>query len=304
MEDSFHKPVLLQEVIEILDLHEGDLYFDATLGEGGHALEVFRRMGQKVVLAGIDADPRAVETSRNRLEAEGAKPKFATLNFRKITEALKVLEIERPTKILFDLGWNKSQFEDGGKGFSFQKDEPLIMTFGESAERGFNTSDIVNTWDQENIATILDAYGEEKFAWKISQKIVEARAVKPIKTSGELAEIVKSAVPIWYRFKKIHPATKTFQALRIAVNDELQALEEGLKGAIEILQEGGRVVVVSFHSLEDRIVKRFFKLLDTEGKVKILNKKPIVASEQEISENPRSRSAKLRVVMKLKDENK
>jgi 16S rRNA (cytosine1402-N4)-methyltransferase len=251
-------------------------------------------MGNKVTISGIDADPKAVQKTQERFKAQGASGRFKVLNFRNINEVG-----EKPTKILFDLGWNKSQFEEGGRGFSFQKDEPLLMTFGDSTSSEFTAYDIVNTWDAENIETIISAYGEDKFAWKISRRIVEARDRNPIKTSFQLAEIVKFAVPVYARFGRLHPATKTFQALRIAVNDELRALEEGLKGAVEILASGGRLAVITFHSLEDRIVKRYFKsLLDSE-QVELLNKKPIVPSEEELQDNPRSRSAKLRVLKKL-----
>ncbi len=273
-----HQSVLLQEALDILDLHEGDIYLDATLGQGGHAHEVAQRFGEKVKILGIDADPKAVEMSQARVKTG----KFQVLNFREIRN----LGVELPNKILFDLGWNKFQFEEGNRGFSFQKDEPLMMNYGESK---FTASDIVNTWETQNIETILKSYGEEKFAKRISDKIVEAR---PIKSSLQLAEIVKEAVPSWYRNRKIHPATKTFQALRIAVNDELQALHEGLEGAYEILQTGGRMAVISFHSLEDRIVKKFFK--DKHP----LTKKPIIPTREEILINHRARSAKLRAIQK------
>lgn len=276
-----HQPVLLKEALDILDLHEGDVYLDATLGQGGHAAEAFKRFGEKIKILGIDADPKAVEMSRERIPAG----EFQVLNFREIRN----LEVQLPNKILFDLGWNKSQFEEGGRGFSFQKDEPLQMNYGKSK---FTAGDLVNTWEAENIETILESYGEEKFAKKIAEKIVEARAEGPIKTTFQLVGAIKLAVPNWYKHRKIHPATKTFQALRIAVNDELQALSEGLAGAFDILPRGGRMAVISFHSLEDRIVKRFFK--DKQ----LLTKKPIVPTREEILKNPRSRSAKLRAIQK------
>lgn len=294
MEKQAHIPVLLEESLGILSLVPGDTYLDATLGEGGHALEVWHRMGEKVEIVGLDADPQAVCKVEEKFEAEGALGKFYHQNFRKIIEVAT-----RPTKILFDLGWNRSQFEEGGKGFSFQKDEPLRMTFGEVSETGFNAFDIVNSWEAENIATILTSYGEERFAKRIAERIVEERQKGEIKTSGQLAEIVSAAVPAFYRWRKLNPATKTFQALRIAVNDELRALEEGLQGAMQVLPAGGRLAVISFHSLEDRMVKRFFKNLADKGEAKILTKKPLTASEQELENNPRSRSAKLRAVEKI-----
>lgn len=297
-----HIPVLLKETMDLLSLEAGDVYLDATLGEGGHAEEVARRMDGHVVICGIDVDPMAVEIAKLRFTSQDsslqAEPKFGVLNFRHIQAAPALLGIKNPSKILFDLGWNKRQFEEGERGFSFQKDEPLIMTLGPTSEKGFTAETIVNSWDQENIKIIIESYGEEKFADRIAERIVEEREKSPIKTSLQLSEIVKRAVPVWYRFRKIHPATKTFQALRIAVNDELQALEEGLKGAYEILEDKGRLAVISFHSLEDRIVKKFFKDLSLRGGVEILTKRPLIASEEEITLNPRSRSAKLRGIKK------
>lgn len=297
-----HTPVLLKEVIEVLDIHEGDVYLDATVGHGGHAEEVFKRLGKRVEIVGIDADSEAVGIARLRLEMLGAEPKLATLNFRNLEKVNQILETESPNKILFDLGWNREQFDPGeggvGKGFSFQKDEPLLMTFGDTTSSTFNASDIVNSWDEENIETILEAYGEERFAKRIAEAIIKSREEKTITTSGQLREIVKKATPIWYHFKKIHPATRTFQALRIAVNDELQALKEGLEKAVEILKNEGRIAVISFHSLEDRIVKNFFREIEKKNKGAIITKKPITASEEEISNNPRARSAKLRALKK------
>jgi 16S rRNA (cytosine1402-N4)-methyltransferase len=298
-----HLPVLLKQVLELLAIEEGDTYFDATLGTGGHAEEVWKSYGKKVKISGVDADSSAVDIAKARLEMQGAEPKFIAYNFRNIDKAIEILDIEKPNRILFDLGWNKLQFEspegDVGRGFSFQKEEPLQMTFRrEQSEDGFTAETIVNSWDEENIKTIIEAYGEERFARRIAKQIVEARSEGPIRTSMQLAEIVKKATPLWYHFKKIHPATKTFQALRITVNDELRALQEGLEKAFEALEARGRIAVISFHSLEDRIVKQFFKKLQEEGKAEILTKKPIIADEREVTENPRARSAKLRAVQK------
>lgn len=294
-----HIPVLLKEVMELLDVQKSDIYLDATLGVGGHAEAIFKKIGQDAVIAGIDADSDAVEAAKARLEAAGAKPKFGVLNFRNIGEVLETLEILKPSKILFDLGWNKSQLEESGRGFSFQKDEPLLMTFASPSDKSNLTAyDIVNFWEEDNIETIIRAYGEERFAGKIAKKIVEARKNGFIKTTAELVKIIKDATPLSYHERKIHPATRTFQALRITVNDELRALEDGLRKAFGILKKDGRLAVISFHSLEDRIVKKFFKLLEANGKAEILTKKPVMASQNEIKENPRSRSAKLRGIRK------
>ncbi len=294
-----HKSVLLKKAIDCLDLQEGDIYLDATLGAGGHAEEVYARLKDKVTILGIDADESALQIAKERLERAGAKPQLAVLNFREIEKVKELFDTTPPTKILFDLGWSAMQMEDSGRGMSFNRDEPLLMTLGRPTGEEVTAYDVVNIWSEETLADVIYGFGEEKFSRRIAKRIVEKREEKPIATSFELAEIVKEAVPVWYRFGRIHPATKTFQAIRIAVNDELQTLEAGLRGAFEILQTGGRVAVISFHSLEDRIVKRFFKQLEEEGKVEILTKKPLIADEEELQENPRARSAKLRVIRKI-----
>jgi len=295
-----HESVLLQESIDGLELEVGDVYLDATIGSGGHTEEVWRRLKDKITLAGIDADSMSIDISRERLDLLGAKPKLAVLNFRNISRAPEILDIKNPTKILFDLGWSSDQFDEGGRGFSFQKDEPLLMTFKNDVnEEDTTANDVVNRWSEESLADVIYGYGEEKYARRIAKAIVNARAVKEIQTSGELVEIVKGAVPIFYRFGRIHPATRTFQAIRIAVNDELRALEEGLTKAFEILEKGGRLAVISFHSLEDRIVKNFFKAKKEDGSGEIINKKPIIPTEEEVFKNHKSRSAKLRIIKKI-----
>ena len=297
---NLHVPVLLKQVVEGLDLKEGDIYLDATLGAGGHMEAVYEALQDKVTLLGIDADSSAIDVAKARLELLGAKPKLAVSNFRNIDKALEILGSERPSKILFDLGWNAMQFSEGGRGFSFQKDEPLSMTLDSDPENAvFTAYDVVNSWEEENIADVIYGYGEEKFARRIAKTIIEARQKAPIKTSLQLAEIIKSAVPVFYRFGRIHPATKTFQAIRIAVNDELNALTEGLEKGFEILKREGRMAVISFHSLEDRIVKNFYKKLSDEGKAEVITKKPISAEESELQINPRARSAKLRIIKKI-----
>jgi len=297
-----HESVLLKESIDGLELEEGDVYLDATTGSGGHMEEVWQRLKDKVTLAGIDADQMSIDISRERMDLVGAKPKLTVLNFRNIDKALDILEIKNPTKILFDLGWSSDQFDEGGRGFSFQKDEPLLMTFkNEIKEEDTTANDVVNHWSEESLADVIYGYGEEKYARRIAKAIVKARAMKEIKTSGELAEIVKGAVPIFYRFGRIHPATRTFQAIRIAVNDELRALKEGLTKGFEILEKRGRMAVISFHSLEDRIVKNFFKEKKDDGSGELINKKPIIPTEEEIYKNHKSRSAKLRIIQKSQD---
>ena len=294
-----HIPVLLNEVIENLSFEDKDVYLDATLGAGGHMEEIYKRFGKSVALVGIDADETAASIARERLELLGAQPKIAVLNFRNIDKVPELLGVETPNKILFDLGWNSMQVEESGRGFSFNRDEPLQMTFAKDGESSvFTAYDVVNKWEEENIADVIYGYGEEKHSRKIARAIVEARAIKPITTSLELAENIKQSVGFFYRISKIHPATRTFQAIRIAVNDELETLKVGLEKAFEIVKVGGRIGVISFHSLEDRIVKNFFKKMSDENNGVVLTKKPIIATDQEIKFNPRSRSAKLRVIKK------
>ena len=293
-----HESVLLKEAIDGLDLHIGDVYLDATLGGGGHMQEVFDRFKDKVTLLGIDADSTSLQIARERLLLLGAKVNLSVLNFRNIDKVKDIFGI-LPNKILFDLGWNSMQFEEGGRGFSFKYDEPLKMTFSNEVKDEDTTAyDVVNNWSEENLADVIYGYGEEKFSRRIAKAIVEAREKKEIKTSFELRDIITNSVPFFYRFGRIHPATRTFQAIRIAVNDELQALEEGLKKSLDLLPSGGIVAVISFHSLEDRIVKNLFKNYASQNLFELSNKKPITSSEEEIERNNRSRSAKLRVIRK------
>ena len=294
-----HIPVLLKEVIEGLDFQDGDIYLDATLGNGGHMEAVAKIPNIRVSLMGIDADSSSIEIAKNRLSLSGIESKTAVLNFREMDKVLDLLDMKNPTKILFDLGWNSLQFEELGRGFSFQKDEPLIMSFkSDVSAEDITAYDVINSWQEENLADIIYGFGEEKYARRIAKKIVEARKIGPIQKTFQLVEIIKSAVPTFYKFSRLHPATKTFQAIRIAVNDELRSLQTGLEKAFSILQKNGRMAVISFHSLEDRIVKNFFKLKESEFGSEILNKKPIIAKEEEIELNPRSRSAKLRIIKK------
>ncbi len=318
-----HKSVLLQEAIDGLEIKDGDIFVDGTLGGGGHSEEVCRRFGSAVVMIGIDLDPEALARTTKRLTQNECNIRYAQGSFRNIDsilDSLGVAQVDpvvdfgiapleqgkanakihyRVGKILLDLGLSSNQFEDSGRGFSFQKDEPLLMTFKKDLSEGDLTArEIVNTWDAENIEAILSGYGEEQFAWKISRAIVARREVKSIETTGELVEIIKSATPNWYHTKKIHPATKTFQALRITVNDEIESLKEGIAKGFERLKPEGRMAVISFHSLEDRVVKQFFKEKEDRREGKRVTKRPITPSDEEIAHNPRSRSAKLRIIYK------
>ena len=294
-----HIPVLLHEVIDGLALKPGDIFVDGTLGGGGHSEEVLKRFGNRVKIIGIDLDFDAVRRSEERLGQSQGDIKFIEGSFRNLNAILDSLNIKGVNKILLDLGLSSNQFEESGRGFSFQKNEPLIMSFKKDLkEADLTAKEILNTWDLENIITIIKSYGEEKFAWKIAKAIVERREVKPIETTFDLVEIIKSATPKFYHHRKIHPTTKTFQALRITVNDEIESLKEGIRKGFERLNNGGRLAVISFHSLEDRVVKQFFKEKGTEGQAKILTKRPIIPSDEEIGQNPRSRSSKLRIIEK------
>jgi 16S rRNA (cytosine1402-N4)-methyltransferase len=291
-----HRPVLLHEAIQYLALQPNDIVVDATLGAAGHASEIANALSKKGTLIGFDLDADAVARAQDALAAVKPVVHLIEADFRELRRQLEQRGIKKITKALFDLGWSSNQL-DSGRGFSFMRDEPLIMTYRMQA--GIVTAaTIVNEWQEQTIADILFGFGEERYSRKIAKAIVERRLKKPFTTSSELAEFVKSAVPLRYRHGRIHPATRTFQALRMAVNDELGALEEGLRAAFELLEVGGRIGVITFHSVEDRAVKQLFASFEKAGHAKRISKKPIVPTDAEIAENHRSRSAKLRVIEK------
>lgn len=294
-----HASVLPDEVVERLALREGEVFVDCTINGGGHSERAVKLLGKSGVLVGIDLDEDALNAAKWRLRTLRAKKYFFQGNFRNLDQALKKFHINKADKILFDLGLSSRQLENSRRGFSFREDELLLMTFSaDSSKTAFTASEIVNEWDEENIATILLSYGEERFAKRIARAIVDARGRKRIETSRELSEIVREAVPRGYRKGKIHPATKTFQAIRMTVNDELQALDEGLEKAWKFLAQNGRMAVISFHSLEERVVKNFFRKKEKDGEGKRITKKAITPTREEVLKNPRSRSAKLRVIEK------
>jgi len=277
-------------------------YVDGTLGGCGHARAIAAALGGMLDILGIDRDAGAIERAREALAGSCQKLALEVGNFRDIDEIMTAHAIPHADMILLDLGISSDELDASGRGFSFMKSEPLLMTMGDPAGYTFTARDILNEWREEDIANVIFAYGEERYARRIAKAVIGYRGKKRIETTDELVEIVRRSVPPGYRYGRIHPATKTFQALRIAVNDELKALEEGLARAYERLAPGGRLAVISFHSLEDRIVKDFMreKAVATDGSAgaTILYKKPVTASEQEIAENPRSRSAKLRAIEK------
>jgi len=293
-----HIPVLLNETIDSLDIKKGETVIDATVGAGGHSKAICQKIGKDGILLGLDQDKTALKIAKENLAGEKCKVILENGNFRDISALARGKNLRNADKILLDLGVSSMQFGPTGRGFSFLYDEPLLMTLkSDIGEDDLTAYEIINSYREEEIAGIIYKYGEERASRRIAKEIVKARKVKPIATSGELAEVVKKAFPA--KHFKLNPATKTFQALRIAVNDELVALENGLKESWEILSKGGRISVISFHSLEDRIVKNFFKNLSKEKNGVLINKKPIIATREEIKSNPRSRSAKLRTIEKI-----
>ncbi len=292
-----HKTVLLQESIEGLSITPGSVYFDGTLGSAGHAVAAAAK-GARVI--GTDQDEEAIARATARLQKANATFTLVKESYRNLDKVLHDLGIEKVNAIMLDLGLSSDQFETSGRGFTFQKDEPLLMSFKKTlTEEDLSAQEIVNSWDEENIADIIYGYGEERYARRIAKKIVERREVKPITTTFELVEVIKEATPWLYHKGKIHPATRTFQALRITVNDEIGALREGLQKGFDRLEKDGRMAVISFHSIEDRTVKHFFKQKAEEGVAELITKKPLTASDEETQQNPRSRSAKLRIIKKL-----
>lgn len=308
---SYHIPVLQKEVLRYLDPKPNQNLIDATIGEGGHALAILERTSPNGKLLGIDWSLEIIENCKLKIKNEGARrrregggrgvvKKRITLvcdSFINLKEIVKRERFPAVSGILFDLGMSSWHLEESGRGFSFFKNESLDMRY--SSQNPLTAEKIVNYWSKSEIEKILREYGEERFAKKIAEKIIEARKSKPIKTTFQLVEIIRKAVPSRYLHQKIHFATRTFQALRITVNDELNNLEKALPQTLEILKPGGRLAIISFHSLEDKIVKNFYRSrspIDLE----ILTKKPIRPQKEEIKINPRSRSAKLRAAQKSK----
>jgi len=306
-DSSVHVPVLLHEIVGAFK-PKYHWYLDGTLGGAGHALvlaeQYEKNADKKLNVIGLDRDPQAISRAQGLLKQMTSRLILEIEDYRNLDKVLDKHQIQNVDFILLDLGISSDELDNSGRGFTFQKDEPLLMTMGDPATYPFTAKDIVNGWKEEDIANVIFGYGEDRYARRIAKRIVGYREKKKIETTMELAEIVKGAVPHFKKFgssfskKPIHPATKTFQALRITVNDELGALKIGLNKGFERLNSGGRMAVISFHSLEDRIVKEFFKEKKEANQGNILTKKPITADEQELAENPRSRSAKLRIIEK------
>jgi 16S rRNA (cytosine1402-N4)-methyltransferase len=287
-----HIPVLLNEAMEILKPRKGEFFIDATFGRGGHSEKILEAIGKTGALLAIDWDEKAKERNSKLLENKNVI--FVNSNYAKVKDILKEKNLPKADGLLLDLGFSSDQLEESGKGFSFKKDEPLIMSYGED---GLTAGEVINSYPQEKLEEIIRNLGEERFAGRIARNIVESRNAIPIETSFQLAEIIRKAVPGGYERGRIDPATRTFQALRIYVNGELENLKTVLGDLGVILKSGGRAAIISFHSLEDRIVKNYFRDLKKSDKAELLNKKIITASREEATANPRSRSAKLRGII-------
>src|SRR3989338_1576773 len=296
MTDS-HTTVLLSETLLLLNLSPGLTVFEGTGGSGGLSREIAKRIGEKGTLIITDLDAVALERIKNNLEGAPCQVILLQENFRDIARIIREAGFKLVDRIVLDLGISTDQIKSSGRGFSFDKDEPLQMTFKNEPTLGELTAyDVVNSWKEESLADIFWGFGGARGARKVARAIVDNRVAKVIETSGELAEIVMRA--LGGRRGAIHPATKVFQAIRIAVNDELGALRCVLRDGWEVLSQDGRIVVISFHELEDREVKKFLKERESSGQGSILTKKPITPTNAEKATNPRSRSAKIRAIKK------
>ena len=303
-----HRSVLLEETIEGLHIKPDGIYVDGTLGGGGHAFEVCRRLSAEGHFYGIDQDAAAIEAAKERLAEFGDKVTILRSNYCRMKEELKNKGISGVDGIVLDLGVSSYQLDEAGRGFTYREDAVLDMRMDQRMEK--TARDIVNDYSETDLYRVIRDYGEDKFAKNIAKHIVLARKEKPIETTGELTEIIKAAIPMKIRMQKGHPAKQTFQAIRIELNQELEILRSSLDDMIALLNPGGRICVITFHSLEDRIVKTIFRnnenpctcpshfpvcVCGNVSKGKVMTRKPIVPSERELEENSRSRSAKLRV---------
>ena len=307
--ESLHTSVLLEETLHFLSVLSGKTYVDATLGMGGHAQAILETPETKLI--GIDQDEDAIRLAGKRLERFGDRVKLVKSNFSAIKEILSTLQIEKIDGLIVDLGVSSLQLDSEERGFSFRSDAPLDMRMDRGG--GDTAADLLAELSEEDIANIIYRFGEERFSRRIARRIVERRkAGEPVTTTKQLAELVERSVKRTPK-DKIHPATRTFQALRIAVNREIEILEDFINDAVDVLSPGGRLVVISFHSLEDRIVKQTFQKLagkclcppripqcvcGAAKKIEILTRKPVIAGDSEIDENPRARSAKLRAAQR------
>ena len=311
MSEFTHRPVMLEECIEGLDIRPEGVYLDGTLGRAGHSREIAKRLSTGRLIC-VDRDQAALDAAQERLAPWLDKVELVHSNFDQVDQILDRLSLPGVDGMLFDLGVSSPQLDDGSRGFSYMADAPLDMRM--DREEGLTAAEIVNGWPQEELRRIISQYGEERFAPQIARAIVRRRVDRPISTTLELVEVIRSAMPPKALREKQHPAKRTFQAIRIAVNDELASVDRMLQRAVPRLNRGGRLAVITFHSLEDRIVKTGLAgfargctcppdfpvcVCGRTPDVKLIHKKPILPSEREIEENPRARSAKLRLAEKL-----
>ncbi|HIZ79611.1 MAG TPA: 16S rRNA (cytosine(1402)-N(4))-methyltransferase RsmH [Candidatus Lachnoclostridium stercorigallinarum] len=310
-----HKSVLLQETIDSLNIKADGIYVDGTLGGGGHASEVCRRLGDGGKLIGIDQDGDAVAAAGERLKEFGDRAVIVRSNYENIDGVLKELGIEKADGIYLDLGVSSYQLDTADRGFTYREDVPLDMRMDQRNPR--TAADIVNTYSESELYRMIRDYGEDRFAKNIAKHIVKAREEKPIETTGELTEIIKAAIPAKIRATGGHPAKQTFQAIRIELNRELEVLNQSIDKMIDLLNPGGRLSIITFHSLEDRIVKTRFRINENpctcppdfpvcvcgkKSRGRVITRKPIIPSAEEIEENSRAKSAKLRVFERGGDE--
>lgn len=295
-----HIPVLVQEVIEFLKIKENSLYVDGTLGGGGHSEKIIEKLGDGGKLIAIDQDIEALIAAKKRLSRYKNKIIFVQDNFRNLELILNQLKIDKVDGILLDLGVSSYQLDNPQRGFSFKKDADSVLDMRMDQRQKLSAIEVINNYREEELRQIFFELGEEPFSRQIARAIVIRRREKPIATANELLDIIRSATPPKYRHtRRVHYASKIFRALRMEVNHELEALRSVLPQAIKRLKKGGRLVVISFHSLEDRIVKHFFREMKNEGIVEILTKKPIAPTSEETALNPRADSAKLRAIEKI-----
>ena len=306
-----HKSVLLNETIEGLNIKPDGIYVDGTLGGGGHAYEVCRRLGEKGSIIGIDQDEAAIEAASVRLKDFGEKVTIIRSNYCDMKSKLHELGIDKVDGIVLDLGVSSYQLDTAERGFSYREDAPLDMRM--DRRQKMTARDIVNDYSEMDLYRVIRDYGEDKFAKNIAKHIVAARGTNPIETTGQLTEIIRASIPMKYQKKSGHPAKRTFQAIRIEVNDELGAADESIQQAMDLLALDGRISVITFHSLEDRLTKQLFKEASTvevpkglpfipddlKPKMELVNRKPILPSDEELEDNNRSHSAKLRVARKI-----
>lgn len=298
MEERYlHKPVLLGEVLHFLDPTPGNIIVDATIGGAGHAEKILQKIYPGGTLIGIDKDLESLKIAHERLKPIGNSFKLINKDFRHIREIILDLKMGEIDGILFDLGISSIQMDASERGFSIKNPGPLDMRMDRNQR--LTAKDLVNMLAEKELSVLIKDFGEERFHKRIAKAIVNSRRQKEIESTMELADIICGSLPYKRRRGRIHPATRTFQAFRIAVNKELETIEEALKDVVELLKKGGRVCVISFHSLEDRIVKHTLRGFKAEGVFHTLTKKPVTAKEEELLRNPRSRSAKLRAAVKL-----